>query len=334
MRKIASLKTSRWLLTFIPVAFVLGLTVGSHVTKFNIDKDLAGLNEEAHLGQRRLINPLLECPDHPHGPTPKEIALQGLVDNQIAEFKKHAPKSMVSVYYRDLNNGPTVTVNPQEPYIGASLMKTPVAIWYYLKAESDRGLLDREIRFDPGKDVSQDIQQTINPPPALVPGKGYRISELIERMLEFSDNDSSAMLLNYDPQLSIERVLKDMGVPTVVHDSEAWVTVRDYASIFRILYNSTYLSRGASNHILELLAKADFKGGLRDGLPPDVLISQKFGERTLGDSRQMHDCGIVYFPQRPYLLCVMTKGPYDLRTLDTVVQSISRTVFEYVKSGN
>ena len=334
MRKIGSLKNSTGLGLAALAGFFAGVGIGTYTTKSNMDRQLATLNEEAHLGQRRLINPLLECPDHPRGQTPNEIALQDLVNDVIARFKKGAPQSSVSVYYRDLNNGPTVTVNPMEPYIGASLMKTPIAISYFLRAEMEKNILDRMLTFDPSADVPKDIQQTINPPDSLVPGRKYRIEDLIIRMLEQSDNEASSMLLNYDPNLSVEAVLKDMGVPTIIKDGEAWVTVRDYASIFRILYNATYLSRAGSNRMLEILARADFDGGLRGGLPPDLIVAQKFGERSLGDIRQMHDCGIVYLPKRPYLLCIMTRGPYGLRDLDKVVQGISRAVFEHVKSAN
>jgi len=43
---------------------------------------------------------------------------------------------------------------------------------------------------------------------------------------------------------------------------------------------------------------------------------------------QLHDCGIVYYPQRPYVICVMTKGR-DLDVLKNVIKGISEIVYEH-----
>ena len=46
-------------------------------------------------------------------------------------------------------------------------------------------------------------------------------------------------------------------------------------------------------------------------MPPSIGVVHKFGERSLGpngETKQLHDCGIVYYPNHPYLLCIMTRG--------------------------
>jgi hypothetical protein len=43
----------------------------------------------------------------------------------------------------------------------------------------------------------------------------------------------------------------------------------------------------------------------------------------------MHDCGIVYYPERPYFLCVMTKG-YEFKRLAAVIRVMSRAVYREV----
>lgn len=45
-------------------------------------------------------------------------------------------------------------------------------------------------------------------------------------------------------------------------------------------------------------------------------------------TKELHDCGIIYYPERPYLLCVMTEGN-DLNELAGVIQNISKTVYEW-----
>jgi hypothetical protein len=47
---------------------------------------------------------------------------------------------------------------------------------------------------------------------------------------------------------------------------------------------------------------------------------------------EMHDCGIVYYPYRPYLLCVMTKGSGEIKSLETVIQDVSKMVYEEVNT--
>lgn len=47
-------------------------------------------------------------------------------------------------------------------------------------------------------------------------------------------------------------------------------------------------------------------------------------------AKQFHDCGIVYHPANPYLLCVMGRGE-DFWELTKSVADVSRIVYEEVE---
>jgi len=68
--------------------------------------------------------------------------------------------------------------------------------------------------------------------------------------------------------------------------------------------------------------------GIAIGVPPAVTVAHKFGEKSdaTDGTVQLHDCGIVYYPQHPYLACVMSKGP-DFEALDDVIAGVSRIIF-------
>jgi hypothetical protein len=76
-----------------------------------------------------------------------------------------------------------------------------------------------------------------------------------------------------------------------------------------------------------------YPGGLRAGVPPAVAVAHKFGEWQLEEDvparEQLHDCGIVYEPHRPYLLCIMTRGR-EFATLPGVIAELSRATYEEV----
>ena len=96
------------------------------------------------------------------------------------------------------------------------------------------------------------------------------------------------------------------------------------------MFNASYLSRESSERGLAYLAHSDFQNGLVAGVPQGITVAHKFGERVSANgAKQLHDCGIVYYPTRPYLLCVMTRGD-DFSKLTEVIQSVSRIVYQSV----
>jgi hypothetical protein len=89
---------------------------------------------------------------------------------------------------------------------------------------------------------------------------------------------------------------------------------------------------------MELLIQAHFPDGIEGGVPKNTPIAQKFGERLVkagNDTNsptlynELHSCGIIFYPEHPYLLCIMTKGN-NFTNLSQLIQSISKTVYEEV----
>jgi hypothetical protein len=123
-----------------------------------------------------------------------------------------------------------------------------------------------------------------------------------------------------------------MQAPRAPGDDQ-YLSVQTYASFFRILYNATYLGREHSEWALTLLAASTWRDGLVGGVPAGVEVAHKFGEKS--DPRdgtvQLHDCGIVYHPANPYLLCVMSSGP-DFAVLDDAIVAVSRLVWQEVEA--
>jgi len=110
-----------------------------------------------------------------------------------------------------------------------------------------------------------------------------------------------------------------------------------YSRLFRALYNATYLPDIESEQAFELLSQTDFNGGLVQGISASMTVAHKFGEHTEVENgktidRELHDCGIVYYPNQPYFLCVMTRGQ-DFPTLEKIIGNISKSVFDYMSSN-
>lgn len=281
-------------------------------------------DEELHLGMKGLVNPLLDCGTVGVSSL-KEAQIRESVEKYIAEAKTQGKANTIAVYYRDLNNGPTFGLDSSVLFTPASLLKVPILITYLKKAEKDPALLKRTLVFDPKKYSPGNVTQNIAPPPPLVPGQAYSIEDLLGRMIIHSDNFAAA-LLTEQPDVDVERTLKEMGVPLVISNDQVWLRVTSYASMFRILFNATYLDVEHSTMALALLSKSTFMKGLSAGVDKETVVAHKFGERGLGDDFQLHDCGIVYVPKTPYLLCVMTRGK-TFEHLSESIREISKIVY-------
>ena len=146
---------------------------------------------EIRQGGYQFINPLLECESD-----------SGLESKNLQNFKSQVQKivdqklrdkiaSHISVYFRDLNNGPWFGIKEDENFDPASLLKVPVMITYLKEAENDPAILEKKLIFTP---EGNNLPKSSDGGDPLVPGKSYTVLELIERMIVFSDNDAFYLL--------------------------------------------------------------------------------------------------------------------------------------------
>lgn len=274
-------------------------------------------------------NPLLEC-EVAEGTIDAEK--QNFRDDLIEEIEVIKQKNHLTeaaVYFRDLNNGPTFGVDEDGEFFPASLLKVPVMVAYYRWSEREPGLLSREVLFEAPRDFG--VSVAIKPHAALVPGTKYTLDELVRRMITYSDNQATYLLIQFLPQEIIAGLFKTIGVgDDVIKNNTAKITVKEYSSFFRILFNSSYLSRENSEKALALLATTEFDAGIVAGVPQGTSVSHKFGEAGAeGAELQLHDCGVIYFPNHPYLACIMTRGN-DLESLKRSIADISQFIYKKI----
>lgn len=279
----------------------------------------------------KFISPLLECQDLAPSSRAAMIILEKKLQDFIAQIKADKRATHVSIYFRDLSNGPWIGINEDEPYSPASLLKVPIMIAALKKAESSPGFLDKRIKY------SHHTTDTTNPnilDSLIKTGNSYSVENLIYRTIAFSDNEAKNLLLENIDSQTMDKVYSDLGIDIPgIRTPDDFMSVKDYSGFFRLLYNATYLDKKMSERALEFLSKSTFKKGLAGKLPKEVIVAHKFGERGFADSqiKQLHDCGIIYKTGRPYVLCVMTRGN-DFDELASVIADASLLIYsEYGK---
>lgn len=280
------------------------------------------------------ISPLLECELENKSPILKstELKIKKIIQEDIIDKN---PETNVSIYYRDLMNGPSFEINGKATYSPASLLKVPLLMAYYKYAEEDPGIFGKELAVD---NISNVFNQELKSAESVIAGQKYTISQLIELMIRHSDNEATRILFEYMNPEQLREVFNDLGIQMPdIYDSNNSMVIKDYASFFRILYNASYLNSDMSEQALNLLSRVEYKNGLVAGTPKEITVSHKFGEREVKTEdgkmiRQLHDCGIVYEPSRPYLICVMTRGN-DFKTLEGIITQVSGIIYKQV-SGN
>jgi len=275
----------------------------------------------------RFINPLIK-PDEPQNlGNPHFRNFKYKIVELVDEILALKDAIHISIYYRDLNNGPSFGINEKEGFIPASLLKVPLMMAYFKRAETQPEILSEKVLYQ-GPTEKYDIEQYIVPVKTLKKGKSYAREELIRRMISYSDNEAAFLLYR---KSYLDWIFKDLGMLTPgARVPRGSISVKEYASFFRVLFNASYLNGAMSEKALDFLSSSDFNWGLAAGVPRGVAVAHKFGERDnkKGD-KQLHDCGIVYYPSRPYLLCVMTRGD-DYKQLEGIIQTISSRVYEEV----
>jgi beta-lactamase class A len=280
------------------------------------------------------INPLLGVISAPATDIGMYTDIKDDISDYLEEEKKEGGLYDYSFYFKDLTSPMWYGINEDASFAPASLFKLPIAIVAYRQGEADPSFLNKVLVYT---QVMKDANTAVtgNEVSSLVVGRGYSVEELVKIMLELSDNGAKDLLSSALEPKYVSELFDVMSLVDPMSSRSYEISSRKYALFLRLLYNGSYLHSRHSEYLLSILAKSAFKDGLVAGVPKDTVVAHKFGTYETQESIEgnitnvsiLHDCGIVYHEETPYVICFMTKGK-DIPTLLKIISHVSKMVYD------
>jgi beta-lactamase class A len=225
------------------------------------------------------------------------------------------------IYFEYLPTGTTIGINEDHNFTAESLLKVPVVMAYFHKRER------LGMKTDPNVPL---LQSELNSKfgDLYKKGAGYKINlgDAVKLAIQKSDNTASLVLADQISEDDFQFVYDGLDIPEMVDGKTPVITAQEYSSVLKALYFGSVLSNGDSQYILNLMTNTDFKDLLPSGVSGGVPVAHKIG---LVDGQIYEDCGIVYYPGRPYILCMVSHS--DQKTAQKRMHAISKMVYDYVE---
>jgi beta-lactamase class A len=321
------------------VIFVVGIIAGYGIAQtWETVMPIRNIREDS--ADYTFINSLLFVKVPESQAFPEYSSLKEDISAYVDDMISQKRASRLSVYFRNLEGSQWISVNPEEKFAPGSMLKVVTLITVLRVIEANPDLLTEKVvlKGEDGVLVGSQVRYATENP--IRTGNAYTIETLLDHLITESDNVANAALIQFVGDERLKKTYKDLEVPYPEISLGDSYTTAQYSHIFRVLYNGTYLSREYSEKALELLSQTKFTEGIVAGVPVETLVSHKFGVKTIlsdestKDSRilsyrELHDCGIVYHPENPYFICIMTKGD-DFDELQSVIKGVSELIWNYI----
>ncbi len=231
---------------------------------------------------------------------------------------------MVGMYFEYLPSGTSIGINDTEEVKLASLAKVPLVMSIYKKIE--RGELDRNVKL---LVKPHHIDKKFGTLWQTGVGKEFTVDELVYQSLVESDNTSSQVLFGQLTPRELNEVYDNLDIPIEKEGTIPTISPKNYSSIFRSLYLSSFLTTKDSNEILEILSHSIFTDKIAAGVPEGIKVSHKIGVFDIqGQEPLFTDCGIVYVLNRPYTLCAFVRGTDE--DAQKHISHISEIIYKYI----
>jgi beta-lactamase class A len=257
---------------------------------------------------------------------------------QLVDIQKKYPQKTY-IYFNYLNNGSWVGINEREDFAAASLVKVPLAMAVFKAVEEGKLSLDQTYTLE-----EVDLDSNFGDLYKSGPDSTFSVEELVKIMLEQSDNTARSALYAALERIGIQDPLYGVysalgwdflqGILPGANQFENLdpnlynkINLKLLSNMLVSLYNAQYLNIEHSEQILEYLANSPFNDKIAAGVPADIAVAHKIG--VSADSNTFSDCGIIYAPNRHYLLCLGSSGG-DEKAAAKFMAEVSKAAYEYV----
>jgi beta-lactamase class A len=169
-------------------------------------------------------------------------------------------------------------------------------------------------------------------------GASVPVRDLLDRMITWSSNLSTNILIERVDPKRVTAMLREMGADSMevlrgVEDLKAYeagrsntTTARDLGVVMAAVQGSPRFTDASRREMLEILERQHFRENIPAGLPEGTRVANKTGWITAHN----HDAAVVFPPDAPpYVLAVMVRGIEDQAAAAALVADLSRRVWDF-----
>jgi len=230
-----------------------------------------------------------------------------------------------------------VSINKDEPFSGASLMKVPLmACCFLADREQKLNLEDTYVLKESDKTPGSGVLKYRKA------GEEFTLLGLIEYMISESDNTASNILIgklgfDYINDCSKRLGLENTEFQRFIMDLKSrkkgidnLISAGDLAYLYEKIYKEELVDKEASLKMLKFLSNQKVKDRIPRYLPKDIKIAHKTG--TIRGI--IHDAGIIFTDKVDYILCVLTGGKTGYGPAKAFIAKVSEFVYHLIFYGN
>ena len=269
-------------------------------------------------------------------PTQSEMLWQKL-DATVQQVNREMNGTM-GVAIMDLNDGRTLLLNPDAVFAQASSIKVAIlAELFRQQQQSEQGISGKAKLTDLYTVNAGDLVADSFIMVGLTPGI-TRVTnrDLATFMVAVSDNSATNVLIDRVGMDNVNAMLTSLGlthtrlqrkmmdIKAAQEGRENLSTPREMMTLFADLYQQKVLNKALTDDFFKVLSTPK-ASDIPRLIPDDVLIANKPGE--LAGVR--NDVGIVFVPNRPFIIVVMTAYVEHERDGNDAIATIARAAYDY-----
>ena len=239
---------------------------------------------------------------------------------QLKDYTKQFGDSF-TFYFEYLPTGVSIGINERTQFYSASLVKVPLTMAFLEYSRKQNLDLDQKIQVK-----KEELDSRFGDLWKIGEGGEVSLRKVLEFTLTASDNTAAQILLNRISKESYHSIFESLDIEIDEEEGQIVLTTKGYASILKALYFASILNKDDSNYILNLLTQTQFNDKLTASIPKEISVAHKIG--VYFDNLVQQDCGIIYLPKRPYLLCMASQS--DMHESNKRMQKVSEIIYKYM----
>ena len=250
----------------------------------------------------------------------------------------------VGLYVRHLSSGRSVSINADELFPTASMIKIPILLTLFNKIESGQLSYDQELSYsDSSLYEGEDILGSFKN------GEKILLSKLVMLMITMSDNTASLWCQQLaGTGTDINKLLSAYGfahtrmnsrTPDRENNREQYgwgqTTPHEMAEMLVMIHAGNATNEAASEEMYRVLSNIYWNGEALSQIPPSVQAASKQG--AVSDSRS--EVVLVNAPSGDYVFCLITKNQQDTSWEYNnegfqLIRSVSKHLWNYYEPGS